>query len=142
MDEKDSSSNYLMYTEGIGPSSRIYRDINRYENGWIQLVGFDRDAWIIPATDVGALEEFDTPEFSPNPEIYESSGQPKNWPAIREAVLQREHYLCQNCDDPLLTDGEYIGVVHHAVKPDHGGREVLSNLLAHCEDCKGRFKQD
>jgi len=139
MEEKDVSSNVFLYTEGVGPSRRVYRGIERYENGWIRLLGFDRDTWVVPATDLGALEEFDTPEFTPNPEIYESTGRPKNWSEIREAVLQREHYLCQNCADTLPEGEPFNPVVHPAVLPEHGGRLVVSNLLVHCRGCHRGF---
>lgn len=120
----------------------MYRGINQYKYGWAQLVGFDRDEWIVSAANVGALEEIDPPEFSPNPEIYGSSDRPKNWTVIREAVLQREHYLCQNCANKLPEGEPFNPVVHPAVLPEHGGRLVVSNLLAHCRSCHRRFLRD
>lgn len=131
----DNQQNYVLYTQGVGPSSRVYKDVRRCENGRIRLVGFDRDTWIVPAEEVKMIEEVDSSEFPPNPELHDSSGRPVDRPERRVAVLQREHYRCQSCWIDLDVDRKRFAHVHHIHPQKHGGSERLSNLAALCYKC-------
>jgi hypothetical protein len=136
--ELTDDSVMIQYTQGVGPSARVYKEVNRFDNGWIQLIGFDRNTWILPSSDLELIKELDTLEFSKDPELNPSSGRPVDYDDRRIAVFQREHYHCQNCANQLSKERSHTGVTRYAIHPDQGGSRALTNLYACCHQCHGR----
>lgn len=54
------------------------------------------------------------------------------WQRLRRAVLERDAYLCQECDAP---DSDQCD---HIIPRSRGGRDVMSNLQTLCLECHGR----
>lgn len=137
MTEEDQNRSYVAYTPGVGVSSRLYVDILIPGVGGICLIGVDERTWITPLEALPLVEKLDESRFEEEPELLESSGRPSDWQFRREAVLMREQYRCQNCGDCLKKDSNHSAIVHHIVKPEHGGTERLSNLAVMCYGCHG-----
>ncbi len=53
---------------------------------------------------------------------------------LQLAVLERDHYLCQNC-------GKYTTETHHIVSRGRKGAWNITNMLCLCPDChRGKNK--
>ncbi len=55
-----------------------------------------------------------------------------NWDSIREFVLERDNYTCQECDKMKIDTSLHV----HHIKPVYkGGQSVEKNLVTLCHDC-------
>lgn len=52
-------------------------------------------------------------------------------PAVRRAVLERDHHLCHYCE-------QFAETVDHKTAHSRGGSDDLENLVAACADCNRR----
>jgi hypothetical protein len=50
-------------------------------------------------------------------------------PKLRQQVLERDGYICQNCDSPDKLH------THHLIPKSKGGKDVLENLITFCRPC-------
>lgn len=60
-----------------------------------------------------------------------------NWRELADACKQRAGYKCQRCGKSFLHNKLALHA-HHIVPLSKGGRNVLANLIALCEDCHGK----
>jgi hypothetical protein len=51
------------------------------------------------------------------------------WQKLRARALQRDGNRCRRCGNGSKLQA------HHIIKPEHGGRDVLSNLATLCDGC-------
>ena len=54
------------------------------------------------------------------------------WFSLREFVLERDNYTCQECGEMKIDAGLHV---HHIYPVYKGGQSVEENLIALCHDC-------
>lgn len=57
---------------------------------------------------------------------------PKEWDELREFILERDNFTCQDCGFFSLTIGM---AVHHKQQLIHGGDNKPENLITLCNKC-------
>lgn len=60
-----------------------------------------------------------------------------NWKQLSEECRRRYGYICQKCKRSFLHNKLSLHA-HHIIPLSKGGRNVLSNLIALCEDCHSK----
>lgn len=66
-----------------------------------------------------------------------SRSLPSDWPQRRREVLQRDEYMCRNCERHEDMRGVSLEV-HHIVPRRRGGTHHKANLMTLCEHCHDR----
>lgn len=67
------------------------------------------------------------------------NGSTRSWRDIRQSVIERDRFICQQCDH-YVSGGDDTHVDHIVAKAD-GGTDDMSNLRTLCADCN-RAKGD
>ena len=114
-----------------GKKGKLAPSIQHKINSHLAVI--DEICAILPVTNIMV----ETAEFDPhklkNPEItgkeYQE-GDSKGFYNVKQAVLSRDNYTCQNC-------GEKTGKleVHHILFRSKGGSNRMDNLVVLCQDC-------
>lgn len=60
---------------------------------------------------------------------------PENWDDIRDRVLKRDNYTCQECGKTFPENRKYMLCLHHRIPLSRGGSNITSNLVTLCKDC-------
>jgi len=60
-----------------------------------------------------------------------------NWHDLADKCKQRYNYICQKCGKSFKENKIKLHA-HHVIPLSKGGRNVLSNLIALCEDCHSK----
>jgi hypothetical protein len=58
----------------------------------------------------------------------------KHWKYLRQEVLERDNYICQNCGIQYKEMSQFLHV-HHKVYLSEGGKNEVSNLITLCKEC-------
>ena len=61
----------------------------------------------------------------------------------RKAIFERDGYICQNCNDPVVIfrgsinifRGPWLGHIDHIFPRSRGGQNMANNLLLLCGSC-------
>lgn len=58
----------------------------------------------------------------------------KNWKELSEQCKIKANYKCQKCGKSFINNKIALHA-HHIIPLSKGGRNILANLIAVCEDC-------
>ena len=62
----------------------------------------------------------------------------KNWSSLAEQCKLKAHYCCERCGKSFINNKIALHA-HHRIPLSKGGRNVLSNLIAVCEECHSKI---